>query len=328
MFIAVDLGATKTLFALAERAGTTVRLHRERRYEDDAFATFEAMAARYLEEAGAAAVQGVCIGAAGPVAAGRVRLTNRDWTLDAGALAARFGWTRVAIVNDFAAAASGVSALGADDVETLQAGRPEADAARVVLGAGSGLGVAYALPEPNGWRVVAGEGGHAGFAPETARQARLAEHWRARAGRVSAEFLVSGPGIERIYAHERSLCTAPASALDAALDAALARGEGAAAITAAAARGDPLAEAALDLFAECYGQVAGDHALAVMAAGGVYVAGGIAPKVLPHLRGGGFLRGFRAKGPQAALMERFPVHVVTHPALGLLGAGLIATRLA
>jgi glucokinase len=322
MFIAVDLGATKTLFALAERAGTTVRLQHERRYEDDAFASFEAMAARYLDEAVGAAVQGVCIGAAGPVAAGRVRLTNRDWTLDAGALAARFGWARVAIVNDFAAAASGVAALGAGDVETLQAGRPEADAARVVLGAGSGLGVAYALPEPNGWRVVAGEGGHAGFAPETARQARLADDWRARAGRVSAELLVSGPGIERIYAHERSLRDAPASALDAAL----ARGEGAAAITAAAARGDALAVAALDLFAECYGQIAGDHALAVMAAGGVYVAGGIAPKVLPRLRAGGFLRGFRAKGPQAALMDRFPVHVVTHPALGLLGAGLIATR--
>lgn len=322
MFLAVDVGATKTLFALAEPAGSTVRLHAERRYEDDAFASFEAMAARYLDEVGGTAVQGVCIGAAGPVAAGRVRLTNRAWTLDAAMLAARFGWPRVAVVNDFAAAASGVAALGPQDVLTLQAGAPEPGGARVVLGAGSGLGVAYAIPAPSGWRVVAGEGGHAGFAPETARQARLAAYWRDRLGRVSAETLVSGPGIERLYAFERAVSEAPTGALDAAL----ARGEGAAAITAAAAAGDALAGAALELFVECYGQIAGDHALAVMATGGVYVAGGIAPSLLSRLRAGGFLRGFGAKGPQAALMARFPVHVVTHPALGLLGAGLMATQ--
>jgi glucokinase len=322
MFIAVDVGATKTLFALAGPAGRGVRLHDERRYEDDAFASFEAMAARYVEEAGVRAVRGVCIGAAGPVAAGRVRLTNRDWTLDADALAARFGWPCVVIVNDFAAAASGVAALGPGDLATLQSGEPGAEGARVVLGAGSGLGVAYAWPAAPGWRVVAGEGGHAGFAPETERQERLAAWWRSRLGHVSAESLVSGPGIERLYAFERAQSAAPASALDAAL----ARGEGSAAITAAADAGDPLAAAALDLFVECYGQIAGDHALAVMATGGVYVAGGIAPKLLSRLRAGGFLRGFCAKGPQTALMARFPVHVVTHPALGLLGAGIIAMQ--
>jgi glucokinase len=324
MFLAVDLGATKTLFALAERRGADLALTFERRYEDRDFACFDDMAARFVAEAGAAtggcAIESACIGAAGPVAAGRVALTNLDWTLDAAALSRRFGWPRVQLVNDFAAAASGVAALGPDDVVTLQAAAGEPRGPRVVIGAGTGLGVAYAVSEGEGWRVIAGEGGHRGFAPQTERQAALADHWRRALGRVSDETLVSGAGIERIYAFERARATHAAGALDDAL----AQGAGPEAVTEAAERGDLVAAAAVDLFVECYGQVAGDHALGVMATGGVYVAGGIAPRLLPRLQSGAFLRGFRAKGEQSEWMARFPVHVVTHPAPGLLGAAVIA----
>jgi glucokinase len=179
------------------------------------------------------------------------------------------------------------------------------------------------VPDGGGWRVVPGEGGHRGFAPETERQLRFIEHWRPLMGRLSDELVCSGPGIERLYAFERAQSPAPASALDAVL----ARGGGAEDIARAADAGDALAVAAIQAFAELYGQIAGDHALGVMATGGVFLAGGIAPKLLPHLRSGALLRGFHAKGAQSAWMAQFPVHVVMHESLGLLGAAVIAARL-
>ena len=234
LHLAADLGATKTLVALTERDGDRVAVRFERRYEDDDFATFDALLERFVQDVRAAhgevAVRAACIGAAGLVVDGRVELTNRDWILDEAALASRFGWPCVRVVNDFAAAASGIEALGREDLATLQRGAPDLRGPRVVLGAGTGLGVAYALPEARGWRVVAGEGGHGGFAPEDDEQAALAAYWRARLGRVSDETVLSGAGIERCYAYVRDAYPGAATALDAAL----ASGEGPAAITAAA----------------------------------------------------------------------------------------------
>jgi glucokinase len=327
MFLAVDLGATKTLLALTERDGARIDVRFERRYADDDFASFDALVERFVADAragfGPHAVTAACIGAAGPVVGGRVQLTNRDWVLDAAALSRRFGWPRVRIVNDFAAAASGIEALAPGDLVTLQAGEPEADGPRVVLGAGSGLGLAYAVCDGGAWRIVAGEGGHRTFAAVNDRQAALVAYWRGTLGHVSDEAFLSGPGIERLYAFER----AQTGGAPTALDRALADGAGPESITAAAEAGDAVAEAALHRFVECYGQVAGDHALAVMARGGVYVAGGLAPKLLDRLRDG-FVAAFRAKGTQTALMARFPVHVVKHEALGLIGAAVVASRLA
>ena len=324
MQIAVDLGATKTLMALVERDGGRVRVRFEARYADDDFASFDALAERFVADARAAVgahdVSAACIGAAGPVAAGRVRMTNRDWTLDEAALSRRFGWPRVRIVNDFAAAAAGVEMLRPDDLDTLQAGSPEPAGPRVVLGAGSGLGVAYAVCDGGAWRIVAGEGGHRSFAATDERQAALAAYWRGTLGHVSDESFLSGPGIARLYAFERAQVGGAATALDRAL----ADGAEPEAISAAADAGDARAGAALRTFAAIYGQVAGDHALAVMATGGVFVAGGLAPKLIGWLRGG-FAAAFGAKGAQSALMARFPVHVVKHEALGLLGAAVIAT---
>ena len=157
----------------------------------------------------------------------------------------------------------------------LQRGEPLPHAARVVIGAGSGLGVAYALPQGKRYQVIAGEGGHAGFAPADDEQMRLWQTLHAQFGRVSVEHVVSGPGLVRIYEFLRA--TLPeAPALNESV-----RAEGAAAISRhALEQNDPLACRALDLFIACYGAAAGDHALTVTARGGVYIAGGIAPKIL------------------------------------------------
>jgi glucokinase len=326
MIVAGDVGGTKALLLLATlRQGRLAPLL-ERRYAVASFADFSAMLARFLDECRQhrgrdLRLSSACFGAAGPVSADCIQMTNLPWRIDAGAIAAEFGIGRVLLVNDFEAAATGVEALGPGDSTILQRGEPLPRAARVVIGAGSGLGVAYALPQGRRYQIVAGEGGHAGFAPADEEQMRLWRALHAQLGRVSVEHVVSGPGLVRIYEFLRAeLAEAPALRESV-------RTEGAAAISRhALEHNDPLACGALDLFIACYGAAAGDHALAVTARGGVYVAGGIAPKILGRLAAGGFMAAFNAKGAHAQMNLRIPVRVVTTERLGLLGAALIAAR--
>lgn len=318
-----DVGGTHTRLALARIAGGAVQLLFSRRWENARFAGFDALLAGFLTEARAEfaglALEAGCLGAAGPVEGDRVELTNLGWCLDGPRLAEGHGLPRLRLVNDFLAAASGIELLGAEALFRLQPGQPEPQGNRVVLGAGTGLGIALLTHVEGRWRVLAGEGGHAGFAPETPEQEALVAWLRAREGRVSIEHVVSGPGLVRLHAFllaraeaggagDLEPCTAPAE------------------VTARAEAGDPLADAALRLFCTCYGQVAGDLALAVLARGGVFVAGGIAPRLGRQLGRGGFMAGFRAKGRWAEVLARMPVHLVTDEALALRGAALCALR--
>jgi glucokinase len=326
MILAGDIGGTKALLLLAQARLGRMEPVFERRYAVASFSDFSAMLVRFFGEyrqqrGRKARLASACFGAAGPVSGTRIQMTNLPWCLDAGAVAAEFGIGRVRLVNDFEAAANGIEALAPGDSQMLQQGEPLPQAARVVIGAGSGLGVAYALPRGKRYQVIAGEGGHAGFAPADDEQMRLWQSLHAQLGRVSVEHVVSGPGLVRIYEFLRAALPEP-PALKPGV-----RAEGAAAISRQALeRGDPLACRALDLFIACYGAVAGDHALAVAARGGVYVAGGIAPKIFDRLAAGGFMTAFNAKGAHAQLTRRMPVRVVTTERLGLLGAALIAVR--
>lgn len=326
MMLAGDIGGTKALLMLAvARHGRPVVLL-ERRYAVAEFADFSAMLTRFLDECRTQRrpgerIAGACFGAAGPVSDNCIQMTNLPWRLDGEEIRTRFGIGRVELVNDFAAAAAGVDALAEADLATLQPGEPRASAPRVVIGAGTGLGVAYALPQGAGYRIIAGEAGHMSFAPADEEQTRLWQALHAQYGRVSVEHVVSGPGLGRIYDFLRAgMQEAPA------LRESL-RAEGVAAISRhALEHGDPLAAAALDLFIACYGAVAGDHALAVAARGGVYIAGGIARRILSRLAAGGFMAAFNAKGAHAHLNRVVPVRVVVTERLGVLGASLIAVQ--
>jgi glucokinase len=313
LYLGVDLGGTKTLLALAEARDGRPVVQVERRYENAGVATFADVLRRFLAETGprAGAIEGACVGVAGPVDGRRVRVTNLPWLLDADELSRELGGAPVQLLNDFAAAAHGIDVLDAAALATLQAGEPVEHGAQLVLGAGTGLGVAFRIWTGARYQVVAGEGGHFGFAPADAVQTALADALRARLGRVILEHVVSGPGLARIHAFlgERGAEAEPAEIARAALE-----------------DGDPDASAAIDLFLSCYGAVAGDFALTCLARGGVFVAGGIAPKLLARMRAGGFLAAFRDKGPYDALAARFPVHVVTDERLGLLGALAAAAR--
>ncbi len=265
-----------------------------------AFPSAEAAIDTFLEESGLRPTA-VCLGIAGPVADNRCVATNLPWVVDGAALAARLG-APVVVVNDFWAAARGVGALGPADVVQVGGGGPVQGAPVAVIGAGTGLGEALLV----GDLVVPGEGGHADFGPGSAREARFAAWLLARDGRASWEQVLSGPGLVNLA---RFLYAERGEAAPAWLDAP----------DAPAAVAERLPEVA-EWFAELLGAEAGNAALRSLARGGVYVAGGIAPRLLPTLQAGGFRRRFAAKGPVGAAIADIPVYVVLHPALGLLGA--------
>jgi glucokinase len=309
MILAGDIGGTKTLLALAGDDGIAL----ERRYSSQDWNDFPTLLHAFLDEAGLAGINiaSACFGVAGPVEDNRAKVTYLPWTLDGPTLARNFGIGQVTVVNDFAAAAQGVAALRPDDLVTLQEGRLLPDAPRLLIGAGTGLGVAALLPVGNGWRTVGGEGGHIGFSPANEEQQAVWQHLARPGGRVTAENVISGPGLAAIYDSLIKVSPRNTAIADPAE-------------IVAAASSNPLAGRALDLFIAAYGAFAGDLALLFMARGGVYLGGGIAPKILPRLMEGGFVRAFRERGVHAGLMPDFPIQVITNERLGLLGALSIA----
>ena len=328
MILAGDIGGTNAQLALFAQGAGAPRI--SNRYRSRDFPDLESVLARFLDEAravlGAAPrIEATCLGIAGPVAGKRVRMTNLPWTVDADALRARFAVGRVQLLNDFAAAGWGLEHLQPADRATLQPGAPVARAPRVVLGAGTGLGIAYIVSSAGGTQVVPGEGGHGAFAPVDEEQAALWRHLRRRSARVTVEDVLSGPGLARIYEFVRSghgpaetagWQSAPLRPGDEAADV----------VRLALEESEPEACAALDLFIRCYGATAGDHALNVMARGGVYIAGGIAPRIMPRLRAGGFAAAFNDKGGYSEHARSIPVSVVLNPHLGLIGAAAVARR--
>lgn len=300
-----DIGGTKTLLALAD---SDYRLHRVARFANDDYADFAAVLQTYAP----GLIDGGCLAVAGPVSDdGRhAHLTNRPWEIDCAALEQTLGLRHLTLINDFAGAALGVPLTASDQLACLQAGQPRADGVRLVLGAGTGLGVATLLPRAGGgWQVIPGEGGHIGFAPQNDMQDALCRWLRPSVGRVINEHLLSGGGIAAIHAFLAGLAVeAPRLQADE--------------IARRAGTDDTLAQRTMQVFAGIYGAVAGDLALLTLARGGVYLAGGIAGKNLDLMQDGSFLAAFNAKGVYNRLTTQMPVHVVTEPNLALLGAAL------
>jgi glucokinase len=325
ILIAGDVGGTKSLLCAA-RAGTGgPQIFLERRFESGAYPDFAALLADFLElldEPAACAAFGV----AGPVMDGECHATNLPWTLDEARLASALGLSRVLLANDFVAAARGVLALGPGDTVELQAGRRDPHASIGVLGAGTGLGEALLTWQEGRHYVVPSEGGHGDFAPRTDEEIELLRFLRARFGRVSYERIVSGPGIGNLYEFVRSRGRSPESPEVAA---AIASGDAAAAISGFdGPAGDPLCREALDLFVTIYGAEAGNLALRAVTTGGLYLAGGIAPRMVGRFGDGRFLESFLSKGRYRTLLERVPVHLVTNTRVGLLGALALAEEFA
>lgn len=312
-----DIGGTHCRLAIARVEGQHVDLERVERYRNAEHSDLETILARFLERE--ASCGACCLAVAGPTDGRRVSFTNLDWTVDADSLAHRFGFSRALLVNDFAAVGWGLDSQSVETLAPLQAGATIAKAPRLALGAGTGLGVSLCAWHGDHYRPLPSEGGHIGFAPANPEQDRLLAFLRARYGRASVERILSGPGIVDLY----RFCLADAGRSDTPL---LGADHPAEAISQAGLEArDDAAIRSLGLFSEIYGQTAGDLALAARAEGGVFLAGGIAPKLLSLLGDGSFLRGFRAKGRFSDWMHGVPVHVILDPDIGLKGAALAAT---
>lgn len=309
--LAADIGGTRARLMLAEVVdGGFVELRRQVLASAD-FAGLPDLLAAFLQPGDAP--QLACVAVAGPVSGQRARMTNLPWQLDAGELAGCHGIARVHLLNDFAAQAHGLPLLQRDELCVLQAGTSQSDGQqpgglRALLGAGTGLGMAL-LTGDTPAQVLPSEGGHAGFAPQDAEQLALCQHLLQRHARVSVEMLLSGAGLQNIFGFVAGRSDTPAPA----------------AITAAALAGDSTAVACLQLFSRIYLSAAANLGLTVLASGGVYLGGGIAPRILPFLQQQAGL--FSDKPPMTALLQGMPLQVVLDEFLGLRGAALLASRL-
>lgn len=323
MILAGDIGGTKTILGLFERSGGALALLHERTYASAAHPSLEAMMADFLGAGGAASVTAACFGVAGAVLGGRAKLTNLPWTASREGIAELLPSARVSLVNDVQATGFGALHLGPAALHVLNEGAAPAEPGNIaVIAAGTGLGEGFLFWDGARYRPVASEGGHADFAPRSETEVALYRFLAARSGRVSYERLLSGPGLAALYEFERARRGGAPSAT---LAARLAAGDPAAAVTdAALAREDESCIEALDRFCEIYGAEAGNLALKVLAVSGVIVAGGIAPRILPALRDGAFLKAFTAKGRFGEMLARIPVKVVLETRVALIGAAHLA----
>lgn len=325
LVLAGDVGGTHARLALFEagsgaprQAAVEILPSRDFASFDDALRRFRAL---HPEPVAAA-----CVGIAGPVVRGRVSAPNLPWTLDAANVAAQLNLPRAELINDLEANAYGIAALGPEEFAVLRAGETDPEGGGALISAGTGLGEAGLRPAPDGFRPIRGEGGHADFAPQGALQIELLGFLAKEFGHVSWERVLSGPGLHNIY---RFLRDSGRGVEPAWLAEELSAGDPAAAIARAAEGGrSELCDAALELFVSLYGAEAGNLALKFLATGGVYLGGGIAPRLLERLKRPGFLAAFSAKGRLSGILEKMPVRVILADRAALLGAARRAAALA
>ncbi|MGL3608776.1 glucokinase [Rhizobium sp. G187] len=313
-----DIGGTNARFSIiVDESGETVSFPN---VVNKDFATIDEAIRVSVLEAGSHKPRSLILALAGPIKGDEVPLTNFPWIVRPKVLMAELGFAEVLLLNDFEAQALAAATLEPSDRHPLGSLSEAPLGSRVVLGPGTGLGVAGLVRARDMWFPVPGEGGHVDVGPRTARDHQIWPHLtpvrdtHAKLGRISAEELLSGRGLMNIY---RALCKAEGNRTPAYDDPAEVS-------TSGIAGADALAGEALSLFATYLGRVAGDLALIFMAKGGVFLAGGISPKILPALQSGEFREAFEDKAPHQAVLHGIPTFVVTHPQAALHGLAAYA----
>ena len=321
--LAADVGGTNARFAIVEVSDGSARIVRRQQFPCQDAPSLASIAQRFIAESGGQSFSRACFGVACRVIEGVCRPANLPWTIDERDLAAAIGIPETSIINDFDAIGRGLALLAPADVVTLQRGEPIAQGTIALIGAGTGLGEAFLIWDGARYRVQASEGGHVNFAARDEVEWGLYAVLQTEFQHVSYERVVSGPGLVRIY---RYLAAASGGESQSVRDE-LCRADPAAVIVRHGLAGtDPVCEHAVELFTSLLGAHAGNLALTVLATGGVYVAGGIAPRMVDKLRTGPFLSSFRDKGRLSGFVERVPVHVITNTDVGLLGAAAVAVH--
>ena len=348
LLLAGDIGGTKTTLQLVEaqpdesKAGVKQQNLHDISYSSQNFPDLVPIVKKFLAEATeklgvTQQPEKACFAIAGPVINNTVKLTNLSWMLDGKQIEQELGISQVSLINDFAAIGYGILGLAANDLETLQLGEPQADAPIAVLGAGTGLGECFVIRGAEEIKVYATEGGHTDFAPRYDLEIQLLQYLSLKHNnRVSVERVVSGMGIVAIYQFLRDIESATESPEIGDVVRQWEKEVGLNEVTvdpgavigkAAVEKSDRLCEQTLEMFVSAYGAEAGNLALKILPYGGLYVAGGIAGKILPLMKSGSFMTAFRSKGRMSQLLEKVPVHIVLNPQVGLIGAAIRASKL-
>jgi glucokinase len=327
MILAGDIGGTKTVLALFAPEASIHDPLDVQTFASGRYASLDQIIHEFRArtEYGEQPVRGACFGVAGPVIGNRARITNLPWEIDATHLHGTLGGAQVRLINDLEAIGTAVPALHADHVQTLHQGTPVSGGNLAVIAPGTGLGEAFLISSGDGYRAYASEGGHASFAPTNELELELLRELWKHYGHVSYERICSGSGLPNLYAALRDMGRAPETP---AVAEQLATADDQTPIIMDAAQ-DPeapcsLCQLTLETFVSILGAEAGNLALKVLATGGVYLGGGIPPRILPALQHERFLGAFLHKGRFTQLLERVPVHVILHPRPALLGAALYA----
>ncbi|PPS42206.1 glucokinase [Chroococcidiopsis sp. TS-821] len=343
LLLAGDIGGTKTILRLVQQPeiGEMQTLYEERyisrNYPDLVPIVRQFLATAVKKTGKDTTPEKACFAIAGPVVNNAVKLTNLAWILDSQRLEQELKIAPISLINDFAAVSYGVLGLKEEDLHTLQAGKPQPSAPVAVIGAGTGLGQGFLIKKEKEFDVFASEGGHADFAPRSELEFLLLKYLLDKHDiqRVSVERVVSGQGIiaiyqflrDREYATETPEIAEIVSTWEKQAGTEKSVDPAAVISTAALAGSDRLCEQTMQMFVEAYGAEAGNLALKLLPYNGLYIAGGIAPKILPLLQEGSFLRAFTSKGRMRSILEDVPVHIVLNPQVGLIGAALYAARL-
>lgn len=328
MILAGDIGGTKTVLALFDEGADGIREVRSATFKSQGYADFADVLAEFLSASAGQQLKAGCIGVAGAIIDGVCRTTNLPWVLDERVLGAKVGLDRVKLLNDLEAAAFGMLFLAPNELHVLNPGDGKTPPGnKAVIAAGTGLGEAMLYWDGRDYHPLASEGGHSDFAPRTDQEIELLQYLRTKfPEHVSYERVLSGPGVFNVYSFLRDTKVFPEPDW---LAAELASGDPSATVSKhGLSKRDPLCTAALELFCTIYGAEAGNMALNCVAVGGVYVGGGIAPKILPALAWGGFLKAYTAKGRFSEYVSRIPLLVGLNPRAPLLGAAHYARRLA
>lgn len=316
-----DIGGTKTRLAVFEVDGVRLNCEIEKTYASTQYASLDAIIAQFISETGARCTA-ASFGIAGPVKDGKGTTTNLPWVVETRRLAQAQGFRRVHLINDLEATAWGIAALQDEDFFVLSQGRGDGQGNAAVIAAGTGLGEAGMFWDGRNYHPFATEGGHANFSPSSELEVALLKYLSGRFDNVSWEHVLSGSGLVNLFEFLRDKRRIPVPHW---LQRDMQSGDAAAAISRSALEGrcDLCAEA-LDLFIHLYGAEAGNLALKLMATGGVYIGGGIAPKILNTLKGPAFMRAFHTKGPMQSLMETISVKVILNDRTALLGSAILA----
>ncbi len=322
MILAGDIGGTNARLAYFEPQNGHFRLVSERTFPSREHSELGGIVSEFLKDS-SIRPEAACFGIAGPVRNGRVETSNLPWVIEQSRLAKQIHLPGTLLINDLEASAWGIGALAAEDLVPLNHVDEPTVGNQAVIAPGTGLGEAGLFWDGNRHHVFACEGGHTEFGPQGDLQIELVRFLQARFGHVSYERILSGPGLINVYEFLRESGRGTESGD---FCASLRTGDAAAVISKAALDGSSdLAEKALELWISVYGAEAGNLALKVMATGGLFLTGGISPKILSKLTGPLFLEAFFAKGRLRPLLEAIPVQVVTNEKAGLLGAARCAS---